>query len=262
MHPVLFSVEVSGHVRTITSYGVFAVIGIFIGSFLILRLTRKRGLDAFDTTNILALLVAGGIFVSLVTHFLIFLPERLAQKSFFDLQFGVISWGGVLGGFLTALWISRTWKIPLLKMGDMFLPGVALGFAIGRVGCHLAGCCFGLHYEGPLALTFVHPLAPAAAVHQPLFPIQLLSSLLLVLLCLILLRILRMNLRPGFGVVAYCLLYGAGRFTIEFFRNDPRGVYLGFSDAQWYSLALAGTGLGLLFYWMKGRTAPEEIHGH
>lgn len=259
MQPVLFTLEVAGQTRTITSYGVFAVLGIFIASFLIIRLAKRHGLDSFETTNILALLVAGGICFSVVTHFFIFLPERLAQKSFFDMQVGVISWGGVCGGFLTALFISRFWKIPLLQLGDMVVPGVALGFAVGRVGCHLAGCCYGLHYEGPLAQHFEHVLAPAAAAVQPLFPIQLLSAALLFTLSLILFRIYKMQLKPGYNVAAYALLYGVGRFVIEFFRNDARGVWLKFSDAQWYSLFLVITGIVLFFYLNK---KTKETYGH
>ncbi len=258
MHPVLFQFNYFGETRTFTSYGVAAVIGIFTASVLIVYLARTRGLEVFDTVNILALLVAGGILFSLFTHFLIFLPERMALKKFWDLPLGVISWGGVLGGFFAALFVSRFWKIPLLKLGDIFIPGVALGFAFGRVGCHLAGCCYGLHYEGPLALHFTHPMAPAAAVSQPLFPIQLTSAALLLALTLILLGVLKMNRRPGSVVAVYALLYGAGRFSVEFFRSDARGVWLSFSDAQWYSFFLFATGVALIFYLRRSK----EAYGH
>lgn len=258
MYPVLIQFNYFGEPRTITSYGVLAVVGIFTASWLIIRLARARGFEAFDTVNIIALLVVGGILVSLVTHFLIFLPERMAQKSFGALPLGVISWGGVLGGFVAAVFASKLWKIELLRLGDIVIPGVALGFAFGRVGCHLAGCCFGLHYDGPLAMKFTHPLAPAVAAHQPLFPIQLVSAALLLVLSLLLWQIARRNLRPGFAVSAYALLYGAGRFTIEFFRNDARGIFLRLSDAQWYSLVLFLTGAALLFYLRRSK----EAYGH
>jgi phosphatidylglycerol---prolipoprotein diacylglyceryl transferase len=258
MHPVLFQFNYFGETRTFTSYGIAAVIGIFAASFLIIYLARSRGLEVFDTVNILALLVAGGILFSLFTHFLIFLPERLALKKFWDLPLGVISWGGVLGGFFAALFASRLWKIPLLKLGDIVIPGVALGFAFGRVGCHFAGCCYGLHYDGPFSLHFTHPLAPAAAASQPLFPIQLTSAALLLVLSLILLRVLKMKLQPGVAVVVYALLYGAGRFVVEFFRDDARGVWFRFSDAQWYSVFLFATGVALIFYLRRSK----EAYGH
>ncbi|MBN8221335.1 MAG: prolipoprotein diacylglyceryl transferase [Spirochaetes bacterium] len=258
MHPVLFSIEVSGYTRSFTSYGVIAVTGIFVASFLIVYLARQRGIETFDMVNILALLVVGGIIVSLITHFFIFLPQRLAGQSFWALHFGVVSWGGVLGGFLAGILASRWWKIPFLKLADIVIPGVALGFAFGRVGCHFAGCCYGLHYEGPLALHFMHPQAPAAIAAQPLFPIQLTSAALLLLLSLILLHLLRLRLPRGFVLATYAVLYGLGRFVVEFFRDDARGVWLRLSDAQWYSVFLFAAGVILIYY----RARSKEAYGH
>ncbi|HRP69119.1 MAG TPA: prolipoprotein diacylglyceryl transferase [Turneriella sp.] len=265
MHPILFQIEAAGITRTFTTYGVMAVIGIFTGALLSIRIAKKRGYNAFDFTNIIALLVAGGIVVSLFTHFLIFLPERLAAPSFWEMQWGVVSWGGVVGGFLAALYASRAWKIPLLRLGDIVIPGVALGFAFGRLGCFFAGCCYGLHYDGLLHLTFTHPLAPAAMEMQPLFPIQPLSAALLFALCLILLWVVKKQFVEGMAVVVYAILYSIGRFTIEFFRNDPRGIYLHLSDAQWYSLFLFTVGVLLWFYLSRRgkKSAPhEENYGH
>lgn len=258
MHPILFEFRYWGEAKMVTSYGVLAVTGIFAASLLITRLGKRQGIDPFDSINIIALLVAGGILFSLLVHFLIFLPERLAYPAFFRYPLGVVSWGGVAGGFLAALWLSRAWKIPLLKLVDLTLPGVALGFAFGRIGCHLAGCCFGLHYEGPLSLHFTHPLAPASGVVQPLFPIQLLSALLLLALCLVLLRILHLKLRPGYVLLAYLILYGLGRFTIEIFRNDPRGVFLKLSDAQWYSLLLLAGAVFLFRHLRREQSRFEQ----
>lgn len=264
MHPVLFEFQYWGETKMVTSYGVFAVVGIFAAAWLIITLGRKRGVEPFDAINIIALLVAGGILFSLFIHFIIFLPERLAYPSFFRYPLGVVSWGGVAGGFIAALWVSRAWRIPLLSLVDFSLPGVALGFAFGRVGCHFAGCCFGLHYNGPLSLHFTHPLAPASGVVQPLFPIQLLSALLLLLLSLVLLRLLYLRLRPGYVLLAYLVLYGAGRFTVEIFRNDPRGVFLKLSDAQWYSLLLLAAAV-LLWRHLKranSLSAEESPNAH
>lgn len=247
MHPVLFEFTLSGQTKTVTSYGVFAVLGIFLGAFLITYLARKKGVDTFTSVNSIALLVSAGIAMSVVVNLVIFLPIRLSTPHFFDYPVGVVSWGGVLGGALAALYISRAWKIPLLKLADYTVPGVALGFAFGRIGCHFAGCCFGLHYEGPLALHFSHPMAPAATMTQPLFPIQLLSALLLFLLAGLLTVMALKRVRAGWGLFAYMTLYALGRFTVEFFRADPRGMYFGFSDAQWYSMALL---LGAIFLYL------------
>jgi len=238
VYPTIFELTVSGQSKPITSYGVFALLGIFAGAFVIIYLARQRGIDTFTATNIVVLLVASGILVSLLVNIIIFLPERLSLPHFFDYPIGVVSWGGVLGGFFAGLYISRNWKIPLLELADFSVPGVALGFAFGRVGCHFAGCCFGLHYEGPFALHFTHPIAAASAAAQPLFPIQLLSALLLLYLAILLFVIALRRVQPGWAFFTYMLLYGTGRFVIEFFRADARGIYFGFSDAQWYSLAL------------------------
>lgn len=258
MYPILYQFSYFGELRSITTYSLFALLGIFVGALLILRLGHRRGIQSFDMVNIIAILVAMGFLISFLVHFLLFLPERLAMRSFFDLPIGIVSWGGVLGGFFAALCLARLWHISILSLGDIAMPGVALGFAIGRIGCHFAGCCFGLHYEGPLHLNFTHLSAPAATVPQPLFPIQLLSALLLFILCLILLRIFLLSVRPGYVIASYALLYSVGRFVIEFFRNDSRRLFAGLSDAQWYSLVLFITGAVLFFYLRRSK----EAYGH
>lgn len=258
MHPVLIEFTLSGQTKTITAYGVFAVLGIFLGAFLITYLARKKGIDSFTSVNAIALLVSAGIAMSVIVNLVIFLPIRLSTPNFFDYPVGVVSWGGVLGGALAALYIARSWKIPLLKLADYTVPGVALGFAFGRVGCHFAGCCFGLHYEGPLALHFSHPIAPASTMTQPLFPIQLLSALLLFLLAGLLTAIALKRVREGFGLFTYIVLYALGRFTVEFFRADPRGMYFGFSDAQWYS-AFLFTGAILLYFRLKHKDTVSLV---
>ncbi|MBS0618869.1 MAG: prolipoprotein diacylglyceryl transferase [Spirochaetes bacterium] len=257
MYPIIVSFEYFGEIRSITTYSLLVIVGIFIATLLIVRLAQRRGIDSFDMASIIALLVASGLLFSLLTHFLLFLPERLAMKSFLAMPVGIISWGGVLGGFFAGLFASRFWKIPLLKLGDIVIPGVPLGFGIGRIGCHFGGCCFGLHYEGPLSLTFTHPMAPAAASAQPLFPIQLLSAALLFILCLILLRVLKMNLRAGMVVVVYAVFYSAGRFVIEFFRDDPHRVLLHMTDAQIYSIFLFSAG-AILFTFLR----RSKSHSH
>jgi phosphatidylglycerol---prolipoprotein diacylglyceryl transferase len=184
---------------------------------------------------------------------MVFLPQRLKAVSFFSYPFGVVSWGGVVGGFITAVLVSRLWKLELLKMADLIIPSVTLGFAFGRLGCFFAGCCYGMHYEGPASQVFGHPLAPATLELQPLFPAQIISAVFLFLLTYVLWRIGGRNGKPGHVLLAYAFLYGMGRFVIEFVRNDPRFFLWGLSDGQLYSLFLIAFGLGMLFYRRRSR---------
>ena len=106
-------------------------------------------------------------------------------------------------------------------MADFLVIYLALGHAIGRIGCFFAGCCFGVPYNGPFAMVFSVG-SPAFQKHGniPLFPSQILESIFLLVLC-ILLRYLKKN-----RLLVYAVLYSAFRLFADFARGDNRGLFV------------------------------------
>lgn len=178
------------------------------------------------------------------------------DKSFLDnlkywygllMQGGLVFYGGLAGAFLGALRYLKKYKLPVFEHMEAAVPAVPLFHFFGRLGCFMSGCCYGIEYDGPCAVTFEHAIAAPNGVS--LFPTQLTEAvfnlLLSVALCILYLK------KPRRGVVAgmYLCCYAVARFVLEYFRGDiVRGHMLSLSTSQWISLAVLATGIFLLFY--------------
>jgi phosphatidylglycerol:prolipoprotein diacylglycerol transferase len=143
--------------------------------------------------------------------------------------------------------------MPVLRTCDVFAPGLALGHAFGRVGCFAAGCCYGRETHVAWAVTFRNPLANeivGTPLNIPLHPTQLYEMVLELCNCLFLVWLIRRKKFEGEIIGTYMIIYGVGRYFIEFFRGDPgRGEFLGWmSSTQAIAICLVIAG-GLL--WMR-----------
>ena len=137
------------------------------------------------------------------------------------------------------------------------IPCVSIAQGFGRVGCFLAGCCYGAPTDGPLAVIF--PEGSSAPAGVPLIPTQLISSAGMFLITLVLILYAKRDRRAGRVGALYMILYSAGRFVIEFFRSDYRGEVGIFSTSQFISLFIAAIGI---YLWLRpipwlDREAPE-----
>lgn len=145
----------------------------------------------------------------------------------------------------------RRHKMPLWTTTDVFAPGIALGHIVGRLGCLLAGCCFGKPADVAWAITFTDPAAMANAgtpLGVPLHPTQLYDAGAEALILIFLLVFERRGRAfPGRTFWSYMLLYGASRFIIEFYRGDNRGVVFdALSTSQFVSLLLVPLSIVML----------------
>ncbi len=131
------------------------------------------------------------------------------------LNHGGLSWfGGLTFGFLAAVSVIKKRKLSFLRIADIFAPFLALGQAIGRIGCFLNGCCYGKPTQSIFGILLKgHP--------QPLHPTQLYSSFSLFLIFSILI-IYKNKVKHVYGKVfcLYLILCGLERFISEFFRGD------------------------------------------
>ena len=175
---------------------------------------------------------------------------------------GGVFYGGLLGALAAAVFFVKVKRVPFLAFADAAAPAVALGQAIGRVGCLAAGCCWGARCEKPWAITFTSAKAGenvGVPLGVPLHPTQIYEAVGLLALCGLLLWF-------GKGKVAgrtFALyLVGAAvlRFTVELFRGDPRGTVpvLGLSTSQVIALALFVLGVAIHLYGLKRAGTPQE----
>ena len=163
---------------------------------------------------------------------------------------GFVVYGGIVCGLGAAYLYCRKRSLPFLRWADCFVPGVALAQGFGRIGCFLAGCCFGKPTDSIFGVVF--PAGSAAPAGVPLWPVQLFSAAGDLLLAGTLLLLEKKRRGDGLLTGAYLLLYSVGRFLIEFLRADPRGAVGILSTSQFIALFAAAAAAVILTLRKRG----------
>jgi phosphatidylglycerol:prolipoprotein diacylglycerol transferase len=206
---------------------------------------RARGLDRQRVLDlgiwIIVGALAGAKLLLLVTDFRHYTQN---PRALLDLvRSAGVFYGGLIAAVAVAFIYMWRHRMPLWTTTDAFAPGIALGHAVGRLGCLMAGCCFGRPTSVPWAITFHNPAASVNSdtpLGVPLHPTQLYEAgAELIILGVLLWLERRGRPFPGRTFWTYVLLYAVARFVIEFYRGDPRGTVGIFSTSQFLSLLLA-----------------------
>ena len=238
---------------TVHGYGLMIGLGVVASLLISWHRARVRGLDEDMVSSLTILVVilgfAGGKLFFLLTHWSFFTADPLAALG----SEGFVVYGGILTGFLTAWLYVRRKKQSFLRWTDLLLPGVSTAQGFGRIGCFLAGCCYGLPTDSCLGVTF--PAGSFAPAGVPLWPTQLFSAVGNFMIAGFLLLLDRKQHREGALTGWYLLLYSVGRFLIEYLRNDDRGSVGFLSASQFFSL-FAAAAAAALFVLIR-RKEPE-----
>ena len=255
---------------TLHTYGLLVSLGFLAGVWLASRLALRAGLDSeqiFGLGVYVALVaIVGAKLLMVLTDLGYYRRHPSEILSLQALQSGGVFYGGFIAGL--AFLIAYCWveNLSFLRVADTFSPGLALGHAIGRIGCFAAGCCWGRESGLPWAVVFTNPYShdlTGVPLGMPLHPTQLYESLALFVIFLLLLRVRSRSRFDGQVFATYLMLYAVARFSIEFLRGDPdRGFVLdgALSTSQFVSIFLfAGA---LLFWWLRRRRAHEHAHSH
>ena len=171
------------------------------------------------------------------------------------LQAGGVFSGGLIGGFGVAAWYLYKHHMPALATCDAFAPGLALGHAIGRLGCFAAGCCWGKPTQHFWGVTFTNPLA-AQLVGTPLGhalePTQLFESAVELANFFLLMWLFKRKKFDGQILAAFLMIYGVARFLLEFLRDDPgRGSVFGGIMTGTQLIAIGMVIIGGFIWWLR-----------
>ena len=166
---------------------------------------------------------------------------------------GFVVYGGIIGGILAGWLYCRHKKISFLKYFDLAVPSVALAQGFGRIGCLLAGCCYGSETSGFFSITF--RTSEFAPNNVALIPTQIYSSILDFVHFGVLLLIARHKKSDGQVAACYLIFYSLGRFVLEFFRGDLiRGSVGVLSTSQFISLFTGFAGAVMLYVVSKKKS--------
>ena len=220
------------------------VIAAFLASFLCLRRAKKTELRWEDIVVVIAATFGACIFFgSLLYVFITYSWDEiwyLISNFKLDVLFGggIVFYGGLIGGIAAALVTCRLLKINIASLEYCAVPFIPLAHAIGRIGCLLAGCCYGCVYDGPLAVSYPNAVTTVSKT-LTYFPVQPLEAALDIVIMVILLYIAKKPRRTLDLLSAYVAMYAVMRFITEMFRGDAiRGIFGSFSTSQWISIGL------------------------
>jgi phosphatidylglycerol:prolipoprotein diacylglycerol transferase len=235
------------------TYGTLVALGFLAGLFVTVRLARRAGLQPDPMVNLAIYAALAGLLGAKISMLLFDFPlywshpgEIFTRET---LQAAGVYQGGLILALIVSAWYIRSQKLPWLTTFDVFAPGVAIGHAIGRLGCLAAGCCWGVQTLAPWGITFhsapAHDLT-GVPLGIPLHPTQLYESLAEAVLFGILLWRIRRPHAQGAIIGLYLILYSISRFAIEFYRFHEQALHMGLSLTQWMSIGLLLLGVWIL----------------
>ena len=166
---------------------------------------------------------------------------------------GLVLYGGEIGGALGVVLWARYRRLLDHTLLDIAAPGLALGYAVGRIGCQLSGDGdYGIPWDGPWAMSYEDgtvPTPPGVEVH----PTPIYEMLAMGLVAYVLWR-LRTRFRPGLLFALYLVLAGVERFLVEFIRRNDE-ILVGLTQAQLISLAMIAAGVA----WIAVKSRRGEL---
>lgn len=287
MFPELFRIPYLDF--TLNTYGLLLAVSFIVGLYIMARLAERDGLDRNRVYDlglwVLAASLLGSKLLMVLTEWDYYRsnPGQIFTLDFF--RSGGVFYGGFLAAVIASIIVIRKYHLPWWRTADVFAPGVVIGQAIGRLGCFSAGCCWGEPTTSSIGVhftergheitgvpTIVNHLAdptqreawaqqlgsPFAAIS--LHPTQLYEAAATTLIFFFLLWLRRKRIFDGQIILTYAILYAIARFTIEFWRDDPRGVILGVSTSQFIAILLFAASVVTFIYRMRRqRTLDDRV---
>lgn len=240
MHPILFEYKF----LKLHTYGFFIVVGFLCGLFLMRRKAKKLGWNLEHVSDVAFWSLLGGFIGGRVLYIITRWSEYSSSpfEMFKFWEGGLVFYGGFLGGIVAFIWRARFYKIPVLRFIDLSAPSLAIGHAFGRIGCFLAGCCYGrpVPADHPFAVIFTNPLS-IAPLNQPIHPAQLYDAANAFAVFLILEFWYPKRKFLGQMFALYGILYSIGRYIVETYRGDKiRGFIIEnvLSTSQFISIGI------------------------
>lgn len=228
MHPLLF--EIPGLHLRIHTYGLMYALGFLLGLWMIRRESQRLGMSADAMTDLFFYVLIAGTLGSRILYVIVVEPSLLRHPlDIFKIwKGGLVYYGGLIAAFLTVVYFCRKKRLPFWKVADVYVLALALGHALGRIGCFFAGCCYGKTCEPHAWYAIVFPESQygVAPANIALYPTQLLESAGNFLIFAILFLFRRKKSFDGQVFLLYVVLYGMLRSSVEVLRGDKVRGYV------------------------------------
>lgn len=246
---------------TVHGYGLMIAIGVMAAFLVAEHRAKKTGLDYEKIFSITVWCALGGILGAKILYYITQINEIIANpKLLLNVMDGFVVYGGIIGGILTGVLFCKLKKLDFLKYFDLVMPSIALAQGFGRIGCFLAGCCYGLETDSNFCIVFQE--SDYAPNHVPLLPTQLIASGLNFAHFFVLIMFATRKKADGQVAGLYLILYSVGRFILEFYRGDlVRGTVGSVTTSQFISIFTFALGIIIFFasaFWNKRKQPKAE----
>lgn len=254
MHPIAFNLGS----LAITWYGVMVAIAFLVGLGLASRRAQRTDIAPQHVADLGPWLILGAIIGARALYVVMFWSEDFAGKPVWEIFMvrhgGLVFYGGLFGAVISTWLFIRVKKLPTWKLADVLAPSIPLGYAIGRVGCLLNGCCYGRRCDLPWAIRFPAESHPTEGM--PVHPTQIYDGVCGLVLYIGLAWLFRHKKFDGqvFGV--FLIGYAVCRSFVECFRGDyPPDKFVGpFTPGQVSSMLVLLIGIVLLVTVGRGKS--------
>ncbi len=252
----------------LTGYGLMMMVGFLMAGWVLQRELRRRALNEDYASDIIVAGVIGGILGAKLWYVVLTQDlGALASRS------GLVWYGGFIGGTLAVYLNGLRQRVPTRFTMDLVAPGLAIGYALGRIGCFMVQDDYGRPTDLPWGLRFPEGLPPTTAHRlnadfgipipdgiNPLdvvavHPTQLYEAAAMMLAFWLLWRLRDHGRGTGWLMGAYLLFAGTERFLVEFLRAKDDRFLAGFTVAQLTSIVIATVGVIIMARFAK----PDEV---
>ena len=224
MHPDLFSIGPF----TIHTYGLFVAMAFAAALGVTLKIGQTQGVKSPQIMDMGFITILCAIIGSRLGFAFLNLSHYVHHPlDFFKIwEGGLVFSGGIVCVLLVMPWYFKHYKLPFWNMADLWAPGMAIGQAIGRIGCFMAGCCYGQPTDVKWCVVFTHPKS-LVPLDVCLHPTQLYSALAGFITFAVLMALTTKKRFEGQVFIWLIILHSTARLFLERFRGDDRGLIPG-----------------------------------
>ena len=213
---------------TIHTYGFFVAVGFAVGILTAVKVGKTQGVPSQQVMDMAFVMIVWAIIGSRLFYVLINFSYYKAHP--LDIikiwQGGLVFSGGLVATAAAMWWYLRRHRLAFWSTGDLWAPSLALGQAIGRFGCFMAGCCYGRPTGSSWGVVFTHPQS-LAPLNIPLYPTQMFEAVSGFAVFLALIFLHGKKKFEGQVFLWYLILHSTARLFVERFRGDERGLIPG-----------------------------------
>jgi len=264
MHPILFEI---GDFPVYT-YGPIMALAFLVAFFLVYHIAKKRDEDVEFYMDLYLWIIVSGIvgakFLYILLDWKSFFADPLEMLN--PRRGGLVWYGGMVGAIGMVYFYARRRNKDFLSVTDTLSAPMALGLAIGRWGCLMGGCCYGMPCDPDFPFAVVYPSGPLAneVAGIPVHPVPVYASINALAMAVICYVVLMRGKRTGLATFTGLAYYSITRFLIEFIRGDIhrgflfKGESFALSTSQFISILVFAASLALLIRLLRKKVEPEQ----